>query len=170
MLHKLKPMGLHTQIREAPKTPELIRVPADEVIEGVVCCSEIWELPTHWHNNRTRICTEDTPPCELCPIAPFRLFGLVAVYRPRKQAHVWVQLTVDAIETIRLEIRNGLELLGSEIEIGRLRKTMKAPIYAKLKKTYTAPARLPKALEPHETIARVFFSTEKPRKNRKPAV
>lgn len=161
-----RPLDLTAALPVEKRVPELIRVPATENLKGVIVSDQIWELETHWHNRRTRPCTAKQGFCELCETAPYRWYGLIALYRPLKQRAVWVQLTVDAIDTLRLAMRERTDLLGREVEIGRERPTMRAPIWVRFNETSIAPKRLPKPLTPHETLHRVFFGESQSRKRK----
>lgn len=159
-----RPLNLTDTPPSEKRVPELIRVPADDVLRGIVCCDQVWELATHWHQGRTRPCTAANGHCELCGVAPDRWYGLLCLYRPREQRYVWVQLTADAVTTLLLAMREGVELLGAEVTIGRERKTLRAPVWIKFDPYKTKPERLPKPQTPHETLQRVFTDRNGSRK------
>lgn len=162
-----EPFDWTAPIPSEKRVAELIRVPVGETIKGTIVSDRPWKLETHWHNRRTRPCTAAQGACELCPVAPYRLYFLIAVYLPRKQRPVWVQLTSEAFGEFRLAMRESTDMLGREIEIGRERPTLRAPIWIRIADAYaTTKARLPKPLEPHETLARVFNGENEARKRR----
>jgi len=49
-----RPFNWTDPIPQEKRIPELIRVPAAEVLKGIVVSDAVWELETHWHNRRTR--------------------------------------------------------------------------------------------------------------------
>jgi len=147
------------------RVAELIRVPAAETLKGTICSDQVWSLPTHWHEGRTRPCTEAQGACELCGVAPSRWYGLLALYLPLKQKVVWIQLTAEAVGQFQLAMRERVDMLGREIEIGRERKTLRAPVWIRFTDQHSSPKRLPKAATPHQTLNRVFFPPQRSRPN-----
>lgn len=149
------------------QVPELIRVPSDEELVGVICSDQIWELPTHWHDGRTRPCTIASGQCALHESAPFRWYGLLCVYIQRKQRRVWVQLTAQAVQTLQLSLRERTDLLGRDVRIGRERKTLKSPVYVHVGERSHAGRQLSRGVEPHDTLARVFGTEARRPRQRK---
>ncbi len=145
------------------RVAKLVRVPATTVLRGFVTCDQVWELLTHWHQGRTSPCLKRSGYCPLCGIAPERPFGLIQIFEKSEDARLWVQLTVHAADKVQQWIDKGHTLLGADVEIGRIRKTEKAPIWVTLEQGYRHPDRMPKPEAPHEALARVFTALNRPR-------
>ena len=150
------PSGTSSEARGQKRVAELIRVPAEGVVEGIITSSEIWELPTHWSMGRTRPCTARAGECTLCESLSVRWYYLIEIYLRLKQRRVWVQLTEDAKLSLQLQLKEGRTLHGRDVRIGRERKTLRAPVWIVLESGTTSPDRLPKPRSPQETLERVF--------------
>lgn len=146
------------------KVPRLVRVPSDRTIRGVLVSDRLWKLVVHFNGKRCRPCTlASSGNCDLCATRPARLYFLVCVHQYIEDTQQWVQVTPDAMRPIQSEFADFSTLLGCEVEIGRIRKTMAAPIYFKVEK-YTTKRKVKKPADPTETLTRVFFG-ERPRDN-----
>jgi len=156
---RLKAVADPTQIRPQKKVPELIRVPADKPLRGILCCTAPFHMPTHWTGSRTVICTgpED---CEHCPHRGIKDYYLVALMDKITGIISWVELTEHAASSLLLQLRQ-LEVIfhGAIVQIGRERKTMSAPITVSVDCNSRVSSRLPKPLDPQETLERVFNSS-----------
>jgi len=159
-----------SDIPQERKVAEMIRVPAMDPIVGIVVCDAIFSLPTHFANGRTRICTEK-PDCEYCGTVPMKWYGLIAVWGRNDHQAKWVQLTSSAAGMLlsALEERQ-LPLHGLSVRICRERKVKNAPIVIAIDEYARVPERLPKPMDPQETIERVFGKTSSPRSNGRKAV
>lgn len=142
------------------KVAELIRVPAIDPIIGYVCSDSIFSLPTHYVHPRTRICKGEDD-CEFCGHYALKWYGLIAVWHRNDNAAKWVQLTSQAAHTLLNEVvRRQVPLHGLCVRIGRERKVKNAPIVIAIDDTMRVSARLPKPMDPQETIERVFGSRD----------
>jgi len=159
------------QIIVPKRVPRIERVPVLAPVEGTVVCDRLWKLPTHYHNKRTSVCPGKLE-CAIHKTAGFRLYFLCAVYTAADREVTWYQLPAAAAKALLFGVKC-LErpLLGVQVKIGRKWKDKNAPVCLSVDR-YSAPsAGLPKALTPHESVARCFFSrVEKPSTGRKKAV
>ena len=153
-----RPLDLNGTPIGSPRVPELIRVPPAPPLEGVVTSSVVWELVLHWDGSRSRPCYGSAEECPHCGTAPIRRYGLIQLYDKAASRRVWVQLTEEAVEQVRLSLEHGLTLFGAQAKIGRARPTARARMWIKLEPGTWAPSRLGTPQEPHDTLARVFGS------------
>lgn len=148
-----------TSITDVPverKVAEMIRVPAVDPICGAVVSDSIFALETHYVHPRTRICT-GVRTCEFCNIIPIKWYGLIAVWDRNWTAPKWVQLTSQAAASLLQEVAaRQLTLFGLCVRIGRQRKVKNAPIVISIDEYARVGSRLPKPMDPQETIERVF--------------
>lgn len=154
----LKLVADPAQIKPQKKLPELIRVPCDKPLKGILCCNGPFHMPTHWTGSRTVICTGEGQ-CEHCPHRGIKDYYLVALLDKNTGNVSWVELT----EGAALDLLNQLRELehtfyGAIVHIGRERKTMKAPITVSVDINSRVSGRLRAPMEPSETLERVFNS------------
>jgi hypothetical protein len=169
-LPKLRQVSSADQIKPQRKVPELIRVPADKPIVGVLLVTAPYEMPTHWTGSRTVICPGPAQ-CEHCPHKGIKMYYLVAILDKNSNVTSWVELT----EMAGLSLMQQLTELqkacyGSVVRIGRERKTMKSPITVAIDQWARVADRLPKPMEPTETLERVFNAETRTNKARQAAV
>lgn len=167
---RLKPVVSIDDIAVTRKVPELVRVPAIDPIVGPVICESIFSLPTHWVGGRTTICPGKAE-CENCAHISTKQYFLLAVWDRNESAAKWVQLTEHAAASLLNQIAElQIPLYGCVVRIGRERKTLKAPVTIVIDRYASVTGRLPKAIDPHETIERVFGSNDSTRSRQRKAV
>jgi hypothetical protein len=167
---RLKPVVSVNDIAVTRKVPEMVRVPAIDPIVGPVICEAIFSLPTHWAGGRTVICTGKEE-CEHCAHIGTKHYFLLAVWDRNESAAKWVQLTEHAAASLLNQIAElQIPLYGCVVRISRERKTLKAPITVVIDRYASVPGRLPKAIDPQETIERVFGSRDSSRSQKRKVV
>jgi hypothetical protein len=139
------------------KVPRLIRVPANKALIGWVLSDRLWRLNVHFNGKRSRPCTIHTGVCDLHNTRPLRSYFLVCIWQTYEDVSVWVQVTPEALKPLQQQFANWADLLGRELEIGRIRPNMAAPVYTKLRDVYATAKKIKKVQTPEETLQRVFF-------------
>jgi hypothetical protein len=156
---KLRTITDPSEIQPRKKVPELIRVPGDKPLRGILCCNGPVHLPTHWTGSRTVIC-EGQGACEHCPHKGIKDYYLVALMDKITGVVSWVELTENAAQSLLCQLREfERSFYGALVQIGRERKTMSAPIVVAVDLNSQVSGRLPKPMDPTETLERVFNST-----------
>jgi hypothetical protein len=162
---RLAPVTSLDDVPAEKKVPDMVRVPAAKPIVGVVICETIFSLPTHWDGSFTVICSGPGQ-CDLCPNVGLKPYFLLGVWDRNESIAKWVQLTSYAARSLLNQIQElQVPLYGLTVRIARERPTMKAPITCVIDRYATVQGRLPKPIDPQETIERVFGS---PKTSRKP--
>jgi len=155
---RLKAVSIHTEIKVQKRVPDLLRVPWEKPVIGIALCNSLFDFPTHYDGQFTRICPGEGE-CDLCGKRDLRQYYLIAVLDRNSGKLAWYQLTDRAAESLHRQLRDSEKALyGSIVKLGREKKTAKSAVVVELD-LYSAPhGRIPKAVEPHETIERVFSS------------
>lgn len=167
---RLQPVVSVGDIAVTRKVPEMVRVPAIDPIVGPVICTSLYALPTHYVQGRTTIC-DGKEKCEHCAHISTKHYFLLGVWDRNESAPKWVQLTEHAAASLLNQIAElQVPLYGAVVRIARERKTMKAPITIVIDRYASVPGRLPAAIDPQETIERVFGSRDSTRSPRRKAV
>jgi len=163
---KLRPVFSADEIQPQKRVAELVRVPADRSINAIVLCECLYEMPTHFDGQRTVLCSGEGH-CEHCAHRAMRMYYLIASLDITTNTIVWVQLSQLAGESLLRQARQ-LErpLYGLKVTIGRVRKKKEAPITVDIDLYATVSDRLPKPMEPSETLERVFNSPKLARQKR----
>jgi len=157
---KLKAVSSFDEIRPQKRVPELIRVPADKPITGVVLCEAPFHMPTHFDGKRTVICSGESS-CEHCGKRAIRDYYLIAIHDRNSGVTSWVQLSDHAAAMLLRQLRElERELFGVVVKVGRERKHMQAPITVAIDQWANVSGKLPKPIDPQETLERVFNSTK----------
>ena len=161
---RLKAVSVHDEIRVEKRVPELLRVPWEKPVSGIALCNTLFEFPTHFDGQRTCICPGKET-CDLCGLRPLRVYFLIALHDRNSGRVVWYQLTDRAADQLHRQLRESQKaLFGSLVKIGREKKTPKSAVWVELD-IYASPhGKLPKPLDPTETIERVFTSPKLARK------
>lgn len=164
----LRPVSDPADIQPQKRVPELIRVPADKPLCGVLVCTAPFHMPTHWTGERTVICGGPNA-CEHCPHRGIKDYYLVALLDKLSGVVSWIELTEYAASSLLHQLQQAQRPFhGSVVKIQRERKTMKAPITVAVDLYANVHGRLPQPLEPSETLERVFNSprstTKRPEK------
>jgi hypothetical protein len=155
---RLKMVADPAQIQPQKKLPELIRVPAEKPLKGILVCAAPFHMPTHWTGSRTILCGGEGQ-CEHCPHIGTKHYYLIALLDRNSGTITWVELTEHAALDLLNQLRElEREFYGSLICITRERKTMKAPIHVSVDINSKVHGRLPKPMDPEETLERVFNS------------
>jgi hypothetical protein len=145
-------------------------VPAVDPIVGIVVSDSIFALQTHYVHPRTRICLGDDE-CEFCGKIPLKWYGLIAILGRNDSQAKWVQLTSQAAAALLHEVSTRqLSLHGLCVRIARERKVKNAPIVVAIDEYSRVPSRLPRPMDPQETIERVFGSRDPSRFTQRKAV
>lgn len=161
---KLKPVSVHSEIKVQKRVPDLLRVPWEKPITGIALCNSLFDFPTHYDGEFTRICAGEGE-CELCGVRPMRQYYLLAVLDRNSGKLAWFQLTDRAAESLHRQLRDSEKALyGSIVKIGREKKSPKSAVYVELDLYSTPHGRIPKPVDPQETIERVFNSPKLARK------
>jgi len=155
---KLRVISDPDEIRPQKRVPELLRVPADKPVTGVLLVNAPFELPTHFDGSHTVICPgEDT--CEIHALRQLRMYYLVAIIDRNSNGVSWYQLSDRAGLALMQQLREMEKpCYGTTVKIGRERKTMSAPIVVAVDPWAVTRGRIPKPMEPSETLERVFNS------------
>lgn len=170
--HYLEKVTSADEIVTPKKTTELVRVPADHPIRGIVACDGLFALKTHWDGKRNRrVLCQGEGPCEIHETCRLLTSHLIAVWDLREDKPVWIELTPHAGRNLLQQIqRLEMALFGATVLIGRVRKHEKAPICVTVDTTAAPKTIMKKAMTPEETIARVFESSDRPCATRKKRV
>jgi len=155
---RLRPVTDPAEIQPQKRVAELIRVPADKPLCGVLVSAAPFHMPTHWTGSRTVICAGQGA-CEHCPHRGIKDYYLIALLDKLSGVVSWVELTEYAATSLLSQIREAQRPFhGTVVKIQRERKTMKAPIKVAVDLYANVHGRLPKPVEPTETLERVFNS------------
>lgn len=155
---RLKAVSSADEIRPVKRVPELVRVPADKPLVGVILCNAPFHMPTHFDGTHTVLCAGDGE-CEQCAHRALRNYYLVALLDRNSSTVSWVQLSDHACTALLRQIREmERSFFGTVVKIGRERKHMQAPITVAVDQWATVTGRLPKPIDPQETLERVFNS------------
>jgi len=160
----LRPVSHTDEIVVQKKVPELLRVPCERPVIGIALCNTLFALPTHYNGERTSICTGPEE-CKECGHRALRVYYLLALYDRNTAITAWFQLPDRAAHSLLEQLRQAEKALyGSILQLSRERKTMKAPVRVALDVYSAVSGRLPKPMDPTETLERVFSEKKTTRK------
>jgi len=170
VIPRLAQVSAEADITPQKRVPELIRVPADRAIKAIILSESLFRLPTHYDGAHTVICAGELG-CDLCAHRALRVYYLVAVLDTHSGVISWCQLSELAAKSMLRQCREAERgLYGTIFTIGRERPKKQAPITVALDRYATVNSRVPKAMEPSETLERVFNSPKLNGKHRREPV
>jgi len=153
------------------RAPRVERVPCDKPLHGVVLCTELFLIQTHYANGNGRICPGSAE-CEWHKTHRLIPYLLCAIYNKEAHRAVWLQLPPNAGKAILFGCRVlQRDLYGTEVVIDRQWKAMNAPVRAIVPPIQSPRLpQLPKPLTPEKAIDKCFFSPKVTGKKRKPEI
>jgi len=152
-------MGIRTMCLD-PDDEELpyikIRtLPAKFQGTGVITCTKLWEIQTHYVGYRTLPCLEpDCPQCD--SMAPKRYEAFLSVVWTRGRDHEIIRCTQGFVYQLKSQARNIEDLRGMRIEVNRATERRNGRLCCKVLDGWSEGARLPERPDVEAHLMRAF--------------
>lgn len=167
---RLLPVTSIEDIDVPERSPRIERVPFVDWVSGTVVCSELFFLPTHYANNRGRLCLgpDRCPWHKTTKLVPYYL---VALYVSKEHRVTWFQLPPAAAKALLFGV-GVLErpMYGLTITLKRKWKASNAPVMVEIDHYASQPTGLPRPLTPEKSVAKCFGNAVPTSKNGRKAV